>query len=370
MRRIDADRLAARLAARLAGDLEQHNIDGASVAVWQEDRLIYSTHVGKAAEGTLYRLASMTKPVTAVAVLTLCDKGLLSLDDPLARYLPAFSHPCVLTDDGGCRPVEKTITLRHLLSHTSGVASGLAWTRATQVITAKDRASMGAFVDFLAGQPLSFVPGEREEYSGIGAFSLLAAVVQKVSGQDFETFCRKEIFEPCRMTDTTYLPSREQWARVIPMHGKKDGVSVVVPMHEGCVFENYPAENYLGGAGLVSSLEDYLRFARMLLDGGVFEGRRVLAESLVREMATPQVSEDVQPGAQRWGLGVRVITREGHTPIPKGTFGWSGAYGTHFWVNPVDRIAAVYLKNSAHDGGSGAITALTFEHDVADAMDV
>ena len=369
MKRLNVERLAERLDARLAGHLAQQHISGASLAVWQNDRPVYTRHAGCAAETSLYRMASMTKPVTAVAVLILVDRGLLSLDDPIKNYLPAFSSPFLLNDDDSHKPVDVPITVRHLLTHTSGVASGLAWARSSLVITEKDKASMTDFVDFLATQPLSFVPGKHEEYSGLGGFSLLAAIVEKISGLDFETFVRKEIFEPCGMADTTFLPSAEQWARLSPMHGQQDGKSVEIPMHPGCVFEDYPAENFLGGAGLVSSLDDYVRFARMLSRGGELDGRRVLSERAVSDMGTAWVSPDIQPGAQRWGLGVRVITAVGHHPIPEGTFGWSGAYGTHFWIDPINKIVAVYMKNSAVDGGSGASTALCFEHDVADALD-
>ena len=148
------------------------------------------------------------------------------------------------------------------------------------------------------------------------------------------------------------------------MHIKENGKSGVFEMKEGCVFENVPVTHYLGGAGLISSLDDYTSFAKMLLNKGEINGNRVISEKAVKLISTPQVPESIMPGNERWGLGVRVITSENYRYLPVGTFGWSGAYGTHFWIDPVNSIAAVYMKNSMYDGGSCAVTAANFEKDV------
>ena len=129
----------------------------------------------------------------------------------------------------------------------------------------------------------------------------------------------------------------------------------------GCVFENYSTSNFLGGVGVLSGAQDYLNFAQMLLDGGVFEGKRVNSEASVAEISKPQVFESPN---EWWGLGVRVITGEQKDVLPTGVYGWSGAYGSHFWIDPSNQITGVYMKNSRHDGGAGAVTSRNFEKDV------
>jgi CubicO group peptidase (beta-lactamase class C family) len=132
-------------------------------------------------------------------------------------------------------------------------------------------------------------------------------------------------------------------------------------MHEGCIYEDFPWEHYLGGAGLVSTLQDYCNFAKMMLNRGRFEKRQLLREDTFNMLCTPQVSSNIMPGAERWGLGVRVITDETYPFLPVGAFGWSGAYGSHFWVDQTNRIFAVFMKNSKYDGGSGNESATNFE---------
>ena len=170
------------------------------------------------------------------------------------------------------------------------------------------------------------------------------------------------------MYDTTFTPTQEQWGRLIPMHRKANGQNALVGMPIGCVFEDYPAAHHLGGAGLVSSLDDYMKFATMLLNNGAYKGKCILQTASIMEMATPQLSEAVQPGTERWGLGMRVIADEAYQRLPAGAYGWSGAYGTHFWIDPVNKIAAVYMRNSKDAGGSGAATAANFEQDVCNSL--
>lgn len=171
------------------------------------------------------------------------------------------------------------------------------------------------------------------------------------------------------MYDTAFVPNNGQWERIISMHKKENGKSEVAEMKKGCVFGNVPVTHYLGGAGLISSLGDYTSFARMLLNKGVINGNRIISEKAVKLISTPQVPESIMPGNERWGLGVRVITSENYRFLPVGAFGWSGAYGTHFWIDPVNSIAAVYMKNSMFDGGSGAVTAANFEKDVFNSFE-
>jgi CubicO group peptidase (beta-lactamase class C family) len=253
------------------------------------------------------------------------------------------------------------ITVRQLLTHSSGIGSGAAWERSVKKMSAEDIDNVESFVAFLSKEPLSFLPGTKQEYSGIGAFSVLTGIIQKITGETYAEFLKKEIFEPCQMRNTTFVPSAEQWERVIEMHDKQDGKSKVGKTYEGCVFENIPTQNYLGGAGLISCANDYLNFAQMLLNGGIFDGKRVLSEASVSRISKPRI---LFTAKEWWGLGVRVISDSQEGELPIGSYGWSGAYGTHFWIDPSNRIIGVYMKNSRYDGGSGAVTSKNFETDV------
>ena len=306
---------------RIREDLASGHIKGAAVHVSRWGETLYEAHFGNVRENTLFRLASMTKPITAAAVLILADRKKLSLKDPVIKYLPGF-------------PAELQII--HLLSHCSGLSQSYY----ADHITDQYRADPALLVDYISSVPFDHAPGTHPEYNPVAAFALLTAIVEKAAEVDFATFAEKEIFVPLGMTDTTFLPTKEQWARLTPMED-------TVP---GCIFEGYPVTNPLGGAGLVSSLADYVKFAQMLLD----KGAGILSENAVRTMSTAQFGT--------WGCGVRVVGENNR--LPKGSYGWSGAYGTHFWVDPTKGIVAVYMKNSRKDGGAGAVTAAHFEEDV------
>ena len=326
----DRARLAQKLENRMAADLAAGRVDGVALSVMQDGQVLYENRFGIATERSLFRMASMTKPVTAAAVLLLMQRGRLRLSDPVVKFLPGFSPD---------------LQILHLLSHSSGLSQEYY----VNHITDLHRSDAGVLVDFIAALPFDFAPGTAAEYNPVAAYALLTAIIEQTARVDFPTFVQREIFDPCGMRDTTFLPTREQWARLIPMQG-----GGTVP---GCVFERYPVTNPIGGAGLVSGLDDYQKFAQLLLHGS-----GILSEETLKIMTTPVAGTD----PAKWGCGVRVIT--GDHRLPRGAFGWSGAYGTHFWVDPVNRITAVYLKNSRFDGGAGARTAANFEQDVMDCL--
>lgn len=368
MKKVDAALLRSHITRRVNDDLQNARVDNVSLAVWQEDRELFRAHFGGADERSLFRMASMTKPVTTVAVMILAERGLLALDDLVETYLPAFADRRVITVDGdgniGSEPSRRPLTVRHLLCHTSGLSDNPRTDARVAAMTDEERRTLENTLAVYAELWLSFHPEESQAYSGVIAWQLLVAIAEKVTGEDFLQFLTREIFVPCDMKDTTFVPTPEQWARLVPMHDRVDGRAVEHPMNAGCVFGEYPCTQYLGGAGLISSLEDYLHFALMLQNGGVYNGHRIVSEATVRAMATPQLSPQANGGSQPWGLGVRVIRGEEYGRLPAGAFGWSGAYGTHFWVDPINRITAVYMKNSVYDGGSGAVTSAHFEEDV------
>ena len=260
------------------------------------------------------------------------------------------------------------MTLWHLLTHTSGIGGGAIGSKQLQMMNELQKGSLQQAVAYYAEMGLQFEPGSAVLYSGVPGFDVVAAIVERVADCDFEDYLRQRILAPCNMIDTTFVPSKEQWARMVTMHDYADGKAFVGKTVPGCVFEDIPTSHVLGGAGLISTIGDYENFAEMLLAGGVFEGTRVLSEQSVQKMATPQVSFAIQPKPKRWGLSVKVVTDESYALLPVGSYGWSGAYGTHFWVDPANRITAIYMKNSQYDGGGGSVTELHFEEDVTAAF--
>ena len=380
MERLNIETLSENIKNRAENNIKENNICGASIAVLSPDKTLYKAHYGTLSvkddtpldDSVLFRMASMTKPVTAVAVMVLFDKGLIGIDDPVEKYLPQFKDRYIAQmSDGRAEKVYKaktTLTVRHLLTHTSGLLAGECGSVYAKEISEEANKSLKGTVDYYSSVGLSFEPYTKNEYSGTAAFDVLARIVEVISDTDYAEFVTKHITGPCGMTDTVFVPTEEQWRRIIPMHTKTDGKSGVFEMKEGCIFENVPVTHYLGGAGLISSLDDYTAFAKMLLNKGEINGNRVISEKAVKLISTPQVPDSIMPGNERWGLGVRVITSENYRYLPVGTFGWSGAYGTHFWIDPVNSIAAIYMKNSKYDGGSGAITAANFEKDVFSAL--
>ena len=170
------------------------------------------------------------------------------------------------------------------------------------------------------------------------------------------------------MLSTTFSPSESQWKQIMTMHNKVDGKSETGLTQSGCVFESFPCEHKLAGAGLASTLSDYSEFAIMLLNKGKTNNRTIISEKAFSIFSNAYVPEKIMPGNERWGLGVRVIVKDDYNDLPVGSFGWSGAYGSHFWIDPENNICAVFMKNSKFDGGAGNNSACRFEKAVSDSF--
>lgn len=355
-------------------DIRENKVFGSAYCVIQDGNVVYKNCFGNTSpennnpvtEATLFRLASMTKPITTVAVLIMVERGMLSLSDPVTRFIPNFSdiHIKQMNADGILSDLglaKNEITVLNLLNHTSGIGSDSA---KTALMTADDKRTVDSSIEYYLKTGLDFEVGSKQQYSGTGAFDVLVKIIETVTQKDYLEFLKENIFIPCGMTDTTFILTSEQYSRLIPMHDRKDGKNTVGKTESNCIFSNFPTTHYLGGAGLVSTLSDYSKFAAMLLNGGIGEHGRVLSQKTLSLMSTPTVSKDIMSGNERWGLGVRVITEPQYEVLPVGSFGWSGAYGAHFWIDPKNRVAAVFMKNSFVDGGSGNESARNFERAV------
>ncbi len=378
MSKLDMALLEENIEKAALYDFENGKVFGSAYCVIRGSEVVYKKCFGSVSadtdepvtENTVFRMASMTKPVTAAAVLILIERGLLSLSDKVSDFLPEFKdiHITHITQSGELTDMGKAqneITVCNLLTHTSGIGSDPLKDAG---LSEEDIQSIDDTVNFYFRMGLDFEPGTKQQYSGFGAFDVLVKIIEKVSGTDYLEFLTQEIFEPCGMKNTTFVPSPEQWKATIAMHNRVDGKSCNEKMIEDRVFSFFPCKHYLGGAGLVSTLADYAEFAKMLLNKGKTPAKRIVREDTFGLMHTPFVTEDIMPGSERWGLGVRVIVREDYENLPVGAFGWSGAYGTHFWIDPVNNIAAVYMKNSVVDGGAANESARNFEKAVKDSL--
>ncbi len=379
--KLNRDKLKENIEKRTGDDVKSCRVGGALVQVCQDGETVYRAAFGSKTPGaednlpydTVFRMASMTKPITAAAILIQASKGLLEINDTVDKFIPEYSRMDIgKVEDGKVVRIGKAkekIRILHLLTHSSGLGSMEVGDIQFAGMTPEQKKTLKGVVDYHANAALAFEPFSAQAYSATVAFDVMARIVEITSGLPYDRFLKKELFEPLGMKDTTFAPTAEQWDRMIGMHNLVDGRSVSRRMPDGCVFEDFPVTYFSGGAGLASTLDDYSAFAEMLLNKGNAGEKQIISPELIEMMATPQLPKSIMPDPQVWGLGVRVITHESYKILPVGAFGWSGAYGTHFWVDPVNKITAVYLKNSAYDGGSGALTAAHFEEDVTNSFE-
>lgn len=372
MKLIDRKLLAENIEKIARYDIDENNVFGSAYLVMQNGELLYENYFGyKDIEGrkkvdreAIFRLASMTKPITAVAILILVDRGLISLFDPVKKYIPEFSNIHIRQEDGTSLGATKTdVTIFHLLTHTSGFGR-----LDEPEMTKKDKQTAKNTVSRYIKEGLYFEPFTKQQYSPYASFDVLVEIIEMVTKMDYEDFLQAEIFRPLQMTDTTFIPNESQWERMVMMHNKVDGKNSVAETTKDCIFLDFPCTHKLGGGGLVSTLLDYSKFAQMLLDCGKAGKGEIVSKKTLALLSTPHVPESLMPWDVRWGLGVRVVTREEYKLLPVGSYGWSGAFGSHFWVDPENKIVAVFMKNSRFDGGSGNKSAVRFEEAVNNSL--
>ena len=314
---------------------------------------------------TIFRIMSMTKPVTSVAVMMLYEEGKLFLTDPVSKFIPAFKGAQVL-EQGADKPVpaRRAITIRDLLTHRSGLSYnflnggpvGASYRKSgvTDGFTTTPM-TLAEGIDKLAAEPLMAHPGAAFNYSL--STDVLGRVVEVASGQSFDVFLRERIFRPLKMVDTDFTVPEAKWSRLATVYSP-DGAGGIRPMKDPESFGNavfgpvasYKSKTYFsGGAGLVSTAADYSRFAQMLLNGGAFDGAQILSPKSI-ELMTANHTADLPAGGllgpgTGFGLGFRVVTDNALTGAlgSNGRYGWLGIYGTEFWIDPKERLIAIVL---------------------------
>lgn len=382
--------------------LDEKQFAGAAVLVRKSGNEIYRGYFGQRdieqnlpVDGkTIFRLASMTKPVIAAAVMILSDRGLLDIDDPIGKYLPAFAkmtaasrmvgfldvyeadpdNPLVpkfnpeKLDGIHTVPVQKPMTIRQLLGHCSGMGQG-PYSNMIYSEGVRSGQTLAERVDWMAQVPLDFQPGEFAGYSAGMAFDVLGRIVEVVSGMDLQAFIQTEICGPLGIPDLGYCLDKGQLDRLSQLYEAKNGILKNVTETDAPWKTVNPLPNgyYSGSAGMLGSLESYDRFVSMLANGGELNGVRILEPETAARMAVNSSEKglEMSPGIG-WGLGMIVhedINRSGRK-VCQGTFGWSGAYGCHFFIDPVRKITAVMMMAVSNIGGADSPIARELENAV------
>jgi CubicO group peptidase (beta-lactamase class C family) len=373
----------ARIDSILAKAVEQQRVKGVVAMIAKNSKVTYYKAFGEMDDGrpmqkdTIFRICSMSKPITAVAVMMLWEQGLFTLDDPIANYIPEFKDMKVLVMDKNAEkgyrldPAKRPITIRQLLSHTSGLTYGfIGWPVIAQCYVDNDvsdgfRVTDGTIGDWakrIAKCPLAFQPGEGWEY-GLN-LDVLGRFVEVVSGMPFNQFLQKNVFDPLKMKDTSFFVTSEKVRRLAALYEptmegglKKVDRKVVfrsmMTDTQSFVYDPFygyqgPKTHFSGGAGLHSTASDYLRFCQMLVNGGTLEGARLLSPSTINLMVQNHMGDHIinfSPKGMKYGLGFGVYTdpAAAGSSISKGAYQWLGIYNTKFFVDPTRRVSAVYF---------------------------
>ncbi len=352
--------------------IESHDIAGAVTLVARKGKVAYFEAQGLSdietnkpmPKDAVFRIASMTKPVIGVAMMMMIEEGKVHLADPVSRFIPEFKElkvavPLPGQPQAGGRgrggpppkfytvPAEREITVRDLLTHTSGLVSGTISTAEAAKFPKKDGETLASYIPQLGQVPLEFQPGSRWTYSPSAGFETLARIVEIASGQKIDQFLKQRIFDPLGMKDTTFNLNDLQRARAATLY-TKSGNALQKSPDQRLAMTTY----FSGGGGLSSTADDYSKFGMMLANGGQFNGKRLLSPRSVELMGSPFAS-DTLPGRQRgeaWGLSVRVITdaTARNLMLSNGSFGWQGAFGTHFWVDPKEKLVGLLMTQTSN----------------------
>ena len=393
---LSATRLTA-LTNAMQGYVERGEVAGVVSMVWRRGEIGYFEPLGLRDEAaqlpmerdTLFRIASMTKPVTSAAILMLIEEDRLALDTPISLWLPELAAPRVLRDPTGpldnTDPIKAPLTVLDLLTHRAGFAyhftatGPLAEAYAVAFNGFEAGADSSAWLARIAGLPLMFQPGSRWHY-GV-ATDVLGVLIERVSGMRLGDFFRTRIFEPLGMRDTAFRVPDAQLARLATAYGVEPGTRRrVIEDHPSASRWAKPERFQSGGGGLVSTAQDYLQFAQLLLGRGRIGATRLLSHRSVDLMRSNFLTRDqrrvpafghVLWAGQGFGLGVSVVDDPAqqlpHGYRSLGSFGWPGAYGTSWFADPVeDLIGLMLIQRRAIEPFPMAVD---FERRVYDAID-
>ena len=347
--------------------VEENLIAGQVLLVLRKGRIAHSLANGMRdieatdpmKEDTIFRIASQTKALVSTGIMILHERGQLDISHPLSRYIPEWENVQVaVPNENGSynlEPVERPITLRHLLTHTAGMSYGTGpasreWEEADFQgwYFANKTETIGESIARMASLPLDAHPGTAWIY-GYNT-DILGAVIEKASGMDLNNFLQQEIFAPLEMRDSHfYLPENKRDRLAVVYQPKIGGGIQAIPATDGMrsqgLYIDGPRISYSGGAGLLSTANDYARFLQMTLNGGELDGKRILSRKTIELMTTNHLGDLPFRSGQGFGLGFSIVTDLGErgTLGSVGEYGWGGAYHSTYWVDPLEELVVVYL---------------------------
>jgi CubicO group peptidase (beta-lactamase class C family) len=308
----------------------------------------------------IFRLASMSKPITAAAVMMMVEEGNVRLTDPVSRFIPEFRGAKVaVAKPGGGRgtppafdvvSANRDITVRDLLTHGSGLMSGGLGNAVAPQRGPSD--TLATYIPKLGAVPLDFQPGTLWRYSGQAGFDVLSRIVEVASGQPFDQFLKQRLFDPLGMKDTGFSARPDNQARLVTLYQRgPDGMLTKAANQVGLSSMTY----FAGSGGMVTTAEDYAQFAQMLVNGGELNGRRYLGARTVQLMSTNHTGDLVngqfgRPAAgMGFGLGVQVVEDPAMAGLrqSKGSWGWAGAYGTNVNIEPAEKMVTIIMMQTS-----------------------
>jgi CubicO group peptidase (beta-lactamase class C family) len=339
-------------------------IPGAAACIVRDGKVVYKKAFGwrniekkiPLKENDIFRMASMTKGLTAVAILQLCERGSLFLDDNISKYIPEFKNPQVLVNilpDSGfiSRPAKTEITIRQLLTHTSGLGYGFQDEKYNALIV-KNNISEGFEDDSrtsleniqrLAQIPLLCEPGEKYIYSL--SYDVLSVIVEKISGLRFDKYIARNILSPLGMNDSYFLVPSEKQYRLVSIYQPKTGVKgLETTTYPDTAYPTIMIRQYFsGGADLCSTAEDYSKFVQMVLNKGSLNNTRILGKRYVEMMLSKQTRFEGGSSDQGFAAWVTNAAGAAEGPMSKGSFGFGGFWDTYSWADPEENFVAVLL---------------------------
>ncbi|GAB3170869.1 serine hydrolase domain-containing protein [Telluribacter humicola] len=348
--------------------VNQQRIAGAVALVVRNGKIVYYKGIGYDDMDTksplkrdaIFRIASQTKAITSTAIMMLYEEGKILLDEPVSKYIPSFKQPKVLATfnekDSSFTtiPAKREITIRDLLTHTSGISYAGIGTKEANAIYAKYKIPSGIgtpnhklsdAINLLGTMPLIHQPGEKFSY-GLNT-DVLGYVVEVVSGKSLDEFFRQRIFEPLGMKDTYFYLPASKAPRLTTLYTQTREGATIKRVAQGGSSPDFPKEGgtfFSGGAGLSSTAYDYVIFLQAMLNGGQYGGKRILSPITIDMMTANQIG-DINVGARKFGLGFAIATEKeaARLPISVGTFEWGGIFGTTYWADPKEGIAALIM---------------------------
>ena len=364
-----------RINAFIKGYIDRNEIAGAVTLVARKGKIVHFDTQGLRSKedqtpmekDTIFSLMSMTKPIVSTALMMLWEDGRFMLDDPISKWLPSYANKTVIDQVTSQRVPARPVTVRHILTHTSGLSLTPAAGPNPLTDTLADGArrlqpsdgeaveqppaparerpkTVAEAIERAAGSPLAFQPGDRWQYGSSTDF--VAVLVEKMSGMTIDEFVRTKIFEPLGMRDTHYNIPREKMSRVAAVY-RPDNDGHITLLRKPDFRE--PTTYFPGVAGLNSTAADYFRFSQMLLNGGEYNGQRLLGRMTVNMMITNQIGEGkpvyIRGDGYGFGLGFAVLTNPAKAPdaLSIGTFTWGGADGTLFWIDPQEDLIGILM---------------------------